>query len=203
MIKAIFFDYDWVLTVDKYGSYTTCRYLSWVTWIDFKKLEDAYIKFSDNINIGLTSHEKIWEDFCIELGENIDIKLLNEAFISTQLNDSIYNLIINLKKNYKTWLITDNKKDRMKVVTKSQKLDEIFDVIIVSVDVWSGKNNSLIFEKAVASLGLKFEECIFIDNQEKNLIIPNQLWMNTIFFDDEKKDFELLIKNLRDLNIKI
>lgn len=40
------------------------------------------------------------------------------------------------------------------------------------------------------------EECIFIDNTAKNLIVPAEMGMRTILFDDENRDFELFVRSL-------
>jgi len=39
-------------------------------------------------------------------------------------------------------------------------------------------------------------ECVFIDNTEKNLVVPKQMGMATILFDDENRDFELFVRIL-------
>lgn len=43
------------------------------------------------------------------------------------------------------------------------------------------------------------DECILIDNQEKNLIIPKSMGMNVIYFDHEKRSYEKLIEELKKL----
>ena len=46
LIKAVFFDYDGVLTTDKTGSLTTNRYLSQAAGIDFSKIRAAFSQYS-------------------------------------------------------------------------------------------------------------------------------------------------------------
>jgi putative hydrolase of the HAD superfamily len=203
MIKAIFFDFDGVLTLDKTGSYTICKYISKKTGIDFEKLSQSYKKFNNDLLYGKTTHEKIWPNLCLELNSELDIKHLFDSFINTPINFSIYNLIKKLKISYKTGLITDNKKDRMIAIIEKQNLNKIFNTIIVSADIGSGKDNDDIFNKAIDSLDVKHEECIFIDNQEKNLLIPKKLGMNVIFYNHEKNDVNELISKLIEVENKI
>lgn len=66
--------------------------------------------------------------------------------------------------------------------------EEIFDVISVSDYYRSGKDNKLIFEKTIHTIQVEPEDCIFIDNTAKNLIIPQKMGMKTILFDDESRD---------------
>jgi putative hydrolase of the HAD superfamily len=203
MIKAIFFDFDGVLTLDKTGSYTICKYISKAAGVDFEKLSRAYKKFNNDLLFGKTTHEKIWNSLCVELAAEIDINHLYDSFINTPLNIPIIDLVKKLKILYKTSIITDNKKDRIAAVIDKQKLAEIFNSIIVSADIGSGKDNAEIFYKAADSVNVKFKECIFIDNNENNLIVPEKLGMNVIFYDHEKNDADDLILKLRELKIRI
>ena len=46
------------------------------------------------------------------------------------------------------------------------------------------------------------EECLFIDNQKKNLMIPQSMGMKTIYYNHEIRDFDTLLSNLRDIGIE-
>ena len=61
-------------------------------------------------------------------------------------------------------------------------------MISVSAAFGSGKTNAHIFTETLSALGVHPEESVFIDNTAKNLIIPEQLGMHTILFDDENRD---------------
>lgn len=52
-------------------------------------------------------------------------------------------------------------------------------------------------------LNVMAEECIFIDNQEKNLVVPRKMGMKSIFYNHEDKNIVKLVKELRDLGIEI
>lgn len=58
----------------------------------------------------------------------------------------------------------------------------------------SEKKSEKIFAETLSTIELKPEECIFIDNTESNLIIPQRMGIHTIWFDDEKGD----MKDLRE-----
>lgn len=196
MIKAIFFDYDGVLTSDKTGSLTICKYISKVIGIDFDLFSQEYRKYNKELLYGKLTHEKIWPELCEKLKIKIDIKRLYDSFVNTPINSEMFDIARKLKLNYKTGIITDNKKDRLEVVIEKQKLSEIFDVIIISAVVGSGKDSEEIFKIAIEEIGCKFNECIFIDNQEKNLIIPNKLGMKTIYYDFDNNNINDLKKEL-------
>src|SRR4051812_4026018 len=113
MIKAVFFDYDGVLTTDKTGSLTTTRYLSRVTGIGLPAVKAAFGRFNKELTLGKTTHAEIWPELCGALGQEITISLLYEAFESTPMNSKVFSLARQLKKNHAVGIITDNKKDRI------------------------------------------------------------------------------------------
>jgi len=203
MIKAIFFDFDGVLTTDKTGSYTTCKYLYEKTGIEIQKLTSCYSKFKHELNTGKKMHKDIWPELCECIGYKINFKLLQKAFDSTPSNKIMYKLAARLKQNYKTGIITYNKKDRFDYLTKKLSLEKLFDTIIVSADVGSGKQDKKIFYHAVKSIHVKLNECIFIDNQKKNLVVPKKIGIKTIFYNDSDNNVGLLIEKLRSNGINV
>lgn len=63
----------------------------------------------------------------------------------------------------------------------------------------SGKDYNNIFLKTIQCLNVSADECVFIDNQEKNLIIPKSMGMNVIYFDHQTRDYEKLRKELNNV----
>jgi putative hydrolase of the HAD superfamily len=201
LIKAVLFDYDGVLTLDKSGSYSICKYISSQTHIDYDKLSIAYQKYNNDLLVGKITHEDIWEDFCASIGKSISIRYLFDAYKNTSLNQKMYDLVKKINKTYKTALITDNKKDRIDFVRQWQKLDDIFCSITISAEIGSGKEFEAIFLRTVKELSVECSECVFIDNQEKNLIVPNKLGIKTIFYDHKENNIKELISKLKELKI--
>jgi len=203
-IKAIFFDYDGVMTKDKTGTQSICKYISENYNIDKNIFENEYRKYNNDLLYGITTHEKIWNKICQNLNENIPISILYDSFENTPINNEMHDFVKIIKrKNIKTALITDNKMDRIKIITEKYKLNKIFDIIIVSAEIGFGKDNEKIFKIILDKLSIKSNECIFIDNQEKNLIIPKNIGINTIFFDTENNNIEKLKNEIKKYNINI
>lgn len=203
MIKAVLFDYDGVITLDKTGSYTICKYIASATGIDYELFSHEYKKYNDDLLVGKISHEQIWNQLCKNINQTISIKYLFESYKNTPLNNKMIEIVKKIKKNYKTGLITDNKKDRIDAAKIDFQLDQIFDEIVVSGEIGSQKNEEKIFQTAISNLSLKYEECVFIDNQEKNLIIPKKLGMKVIFHDHKENNIKKTLKELKDLGITI
>jgi len=190
VIKAIFFDYDGVLTTDKTGSLTTNRYLSEASGLEFELVREAFASFNADLLIGKTTHTAIWDAVCDSIGRKLDISLLEQAFLSTPANDAMFALARKLRKRYVVGIITDNKKDRLDCLRKSQQLDELFSPIIVSAEHKIGKQGPALFELALCELRIKPEEAIFVDNTPANLVAAKGLGLHTYLHDDEVNDVE-------------
>lgn len=202
MIKAILFDFDGVLTTDSTGSQSICNYICKKTGLVEETFKKEYYKYNNDLLYGKTNHENIWEVLCKGLKTKIDINILYESFINTPIDCQMIAIVDSLKKqNYKIGMVTDNKKDRIEHIVKYYDWKEKFDAITISADVGSGKDYSEIFVKIIECLNLTANECVFIDNQEKNLIIPKSMGMNVIYFDHEKRNYEKLIQEFNKLAI--
>jgi HAD superfamily hydrolase (TIGR01509 family) len=191
------FDFDGVLTTDKTGSLTTTRYLSQRTGIELLKVQAAFRRFNNDLTLGRTTHAAVWGDICADLGQEVGLEILEEAFESTPLSDQMLSVARELRRRYSVGIITDNKKDRIDALERLHDLSRLFSPIVVSADIGLGKNDAGIFRRALQLLRVEPEECIFIDNSKDNLIAPDSLGMKTIYFDDERRDFEVLLTELR------
>jgi putative hydrolase of the HAD superfamily len=196
-IKAVLFDFDGVLTTDKTGSLTTTRYLSKRTGVELSRVQSVFRRFNNDLTLGRTTHEQIWESICSGLGKRMNIELLKEAFESTPLNARMLELARRLQSRYAVGIVTDNKQDRIDHLKKVYDLPSLFDPIAVSAEIGVGKDNPKIFLDALRRLGADPHECIFIDNSQENLIAPSAIGIKTIYFDDEKQDFNALFAALK------
>lgn len=204
MIKAVLFDFDGVLTIDGSGSESICNYVCKKTGIDLKRFEEEYYKYNDDLLCGKIQHKDIWDKICRSLNTQIDINILYDSFLYTPMDNKMMKIIEKLKnENYKIAMVTDNKKDRIDKLAEHYNWNKVFDAISISSEVGSGKNYSTIFKKALECLYLKADECVFIDNQEKNLIVPKKMEMNVIYFDHRKRDCEKFIQELKKIGINI
>ncbi len=199
MIKAIFFDFDGVLTNFEYGSYTVCYNLSQKTGIPTDKLLACHDQQGKELNLGKISYSDFLDNFCKCAGQKIDIALLDYAFRNVPLNHKMIELAKKLRKNYKIGIITDNSKGRFSAIIDEFKLRDIFDALILSADVGATKKEEAIFRRALDLLEVKPQECIFIDNSARNLEVPKRMGFKTIYYDFDKKDFDSLLRQFKTL----
>ena len=199
MIKAILFDFDGVLTVDKTGSRSVLNYISKATGVPFDTLKTKYYKYNERLLNGQLTHKEIWGDFCNNLGHDIEYFVLIDSFRHTPLDSEMLDLVKELKSEYKIGMVTDNKCDRINEILSHYKLSGLFDTVSVSAEYKSGKKSAYIFSKTAEKLAVAPEDCIFIDNTAKNLIAAKQIGMKTILFDDENRNINEFKKQLYDI----
>lgn len=199
MIKAILFDFDGVLTIDKTGSQSILNYIAKETNLSPEALKTAYHTFNRGLLHGNFTHKDIWKDFCNMIGCDIDYSILIDSFKHTPIDHDMISIVKELGASYQIGMITDNKCDRIEEIISHYRFEELFDVISVSAAYKSGKEERLIFEKTVEALTVSPKQCIFIDNSPKNLIVPRQMGMQTILFDDENRNAKAFQKMLHDM----
>lgn len=195
-MQAILFDFDGVLTIDKYGSDSILRYLSENTPVPIDTLKREYYKINRGLLYGEYTHKDIWAEYCKNVGCDIDFQILIDSFINTPLDFDMLSLVRELKTKYKIGMITDNKIDRITEILRFHNLTDLFDVVTISAECKCSKNDRKIFDITLENLNIEPSDCIFIDNSEKNLIVPQELGIRTILFDDENRDIELFRKQL-------
>ncbi|MCL2740217.1 MAG: HAD family phosphatase [Oscillospiraceae bacterium] len=202
MIKAIFFDLDGVLTLDKTGTITESKYFANKTGIDFQKLFEHKCKFDQREDSDKLKTADIWKFICEKCAVEFNPDWIKEAFKSAPIDDKMVAIAKKLKRKYKIGIITDNKAERVKVIVEQNNLKNLFESIVVSSEVGSTKRQPKIFEVAMQSLGVKPEECIFIDNSQRNVDIARQVGMLGIYFDDEVRDYSEIDKLVNNVKSK-
>lgn len=115
-----------------------------------------------------------------------------------EVNIELVKLIKKLKKKFKTGLLTNNFPGNIEYYRKAFENYSIFDVAISSHEVGMIKPDPKIFKLVAKRLKCKLENCVFVDDWEKNVEAAIKLGMKGIVF----KDNEGLFKELKKLNIQ-
>ena len=198
MLKGIFFDFDGVITLEKQGTPPMIAYIAETTGLPRETVEKAYRRHNRALFMGEKTHADMWQQFCEELETDIDYGILKGAFLNITLDQSVVAYIWELKEKYLIGMITDNKVDRIETILKEKGLEELFDVVVISAQVHSGKTEEKVFEEALKRSNLKPQECVFIDNTAQNLEVPGKMGFRTVYFDDEKRDLTELCDILKE-----
>lgn len=183
MIKAIIFDMGGVIT-----NYSTPGFqiLADLLDVDYKKLLALFI----NYRPALGKNEMTAKEFCDILAQELKpkthkiVQLWKRAYAESILVDKkMLEYISKLKnKGYKIGLISNVPKLHAEIIRK-KGLYEPFDVVILSYKVKLLKPDKQIYDLALKKLKLKPEECVILDDQEKNIAILKTRGFDAIRFE--------------------
>ena len=90
---------------------------------------------------------------------------------------------------YEFVLLSNDVSEWSAYITKFHGLDKYFSHKIVSGDVKCRKPEKKIYEIALERSGKKPEECLFIDNSAKNLLVAQELGIKPVMYDRDKEEY--------------
>lgn len=192
----MFFDFDGVLTTDRTGSTTTCRYLSSHLGVPLQAVSAAFARYNRALTLGETTHQAVWPGICAEMGCAVPLQVLQDAFDSTPMDDRMLALAGRLRAACRVGMITDNKADRMKRLRALHRLDDLFDPIVVSAEAGMSKSSPALFEHALTRACVKAREAVFIDNDHDNVAVAAACGIHGVHFDDVQRDVRGLAERL-------
>ena len=187
--KAVLVDFGGVLTIEKTGSAAIAKYIAKRCGLSAEQVRSCYRRYNQALLLGETTHTEIWPPFCEALGQKLDYQLLMDSFRATELDADMLRLLRQLRTEYRIALVTDTKSAHIWTILEYNNLDDLFDAVAVSAELGPGKTEWRIFDYVLDQLDLRPEECVFIDITGKNLIVPEQMGIRTLLFDDEARDF--------------
>lgn len=91
---------------------------------------------------------------------------------------------------YEFVLLSNDVSEWSAYITEFHGLDKYFTHKIVSGDVKCRKPDKKIYEIALERIGKKPEECLFIDNTAKNLLVAQDLGIVPVMYDRDKEEYE-------------
>lgn len=120
---------------------------------------------------GKLNEDEFWQAFFRKTGaKNHDSTKAKEIYRSSQNEiEDMPNLLRKLKMKYMIGALTNIAKDWLTYKLKKYEMESVFDVIIASSDVKAAKPEDKIYEVALKKIQCRPDECIFIDDREKNL----------------------------------
>jgi putative hydrolase of the HAD superfamily len=191
MIKALIFDWHGVLdSVEFEGLAKLLAEITDATPVDVhEKLRDIERQYAR----GDIEPELFWGELGARL--NITDSQLEEArsyIVSTNLKQDVWQLIPSLSKKYKLAILSDCPKDKANFIRDSANL-ELFEAAHFSADEHLLKSDPIFFENIIHELGLGPEDCLFIDDREKNLTLPRELGVGVHLFNGDLAVFEALL----------
>ena len=167
--------------------------------ISKEKINEFYMEAS----LGKISSDEFWEkcglknskehDYCKEY---LDSKLT--------LDPNFIPIAKKLSEKYNIGLLSNDVSEWSLYLREKYGINSITKINIISGDVNFRKPSKKIYEIAIEKSGEKTENIYFIDDRDKNLVVPNELGMNIIRFNRDNTDCKLpeakVIKSLKELD---
>ncbi|MBU0980070.1 MAG: HAD family phosphatase [Nanoarchaeota archaeon] len=163
--------------------------------ISVEDMERGFYAGWEDYKLGKIDEDEFWERFLKTAGaKDIDVAKAKEIWRKHQKPvEGMLELLGKLKGEYKLAAMPNIGKGFLDYKIERFRLLDIFDVIVSSCYSGVAKANRGIYERALKELGCKAGECVFIDDQEKNLVTAREMGMKTILFKDrEQLDKELM-----------
>lgn len=201
MIKAIIFDGGGVLTynTDKQMYSDIAKSFNIGVEEVISKIDPLLEKFER----GDVSHKNMWKKFSKEVNKDLPsdyLELISRSHDkNSKINDEMINFTKELKnKGYKITILS-NTNILHAEFNKKRGLFDGFDPIILSYEVHMFKPDLEIYKLTVKKLGLKPEECVFVDDLEVNIEGARKIGMCGVCF----RNIAQLKEDLRKLKIDI
>lgn len=154
----------------------------------------------DDVQLGRITYIEFWEDVARRLGWDGDAKELGDAFWSgDRLDEELVSLIRRLRgAGFRTALLS-NAPSHLRRFVEEMGIADAFDVIVISAEEGLMKPDSAIFELALARLGVRAEEAVFVDDFRVNVAAARQIGLHALRF----RGLAPLRKQLRELGIPV
>lgn len=148
----------------------------------FEKGTEAYKEAVDAmkaLNLGFSNEA----EFRARLAElsGLSVEEINNRLDSSVLDERMLDVIRRYKSKYKVGMLSNISPDWLQVFFSPDDV-ALFDALALSFEIGVMKPNPEAYEIAAAKLGVLPEECVFVDDLERNTLAAEDLGMKTIVF---------------------
>ena len=201
MIKAIIFDFGNVIY-----HFDNNIFLEKITSFTDKTASELNDLIYNSTNLprqyetGLISSDKFFNEITRKCNLSVSKSGFIKAYtdIFTPIPTTI-NLIRRLKSIYNIALLSNTNKWDFEHIIKTCEVYNLFDAVSLSFKVRAMKPDNKIFLDSICKLGLKPEECVYIDDIERYVEAAKQIGINGIHY----VSYEKLISSLKGLSIQL
>lgn len=189
MIKAIIFDlgrvildFDWMIACDNLSKYAG------ISGKEIKKIVfDGGLEFE--LERGECTPEEFHERVVDATGADVSyedfVRLWGEIFSP---NPPVMEIVRKLKGKYRLLLLSDTNDIHFRYGVSTFKEPMMMDGFVLSHKVGVLKPDSKLYMEAVKAAGCRPEECVYIDDLERNVEAAAELGINTILYTIGKTD---------------
>ena len=186
MIKAVIFDWGGVVAPNPHGGWLNLLADMLTVTID-EILPHWHAAGYEAFSKGIIDETTFWAQFEQSLGKPLPNEKERIWIEGTALQPwpQVLSLINNLQEKGLINAVLSNVVRPVSMMLQQAGLYDQFDCVVLSDQVGLVKPDTTIYQLTLDKLGLKAEECLYIDDLAKNLIPAANLGMVTILASDD------------------
>lgn len=119
-------------------------------------------------------------------------KILEKLYREERVNKSLLDWIKRKKKIYKIFLLTNNTVVLKPLLKEKFKIDHLFDFVFNSAEIGLAKPDARFFEYLLKKIEASPEECLFVDDNPRNIRSARNIGFLAILFKGNKKFWKRL-----------
>ncbi len=139
------------------------------------------------------------EKLKFEMTYGMFLPIWNEIFFFTPRNKFVHQMVCKLRKNYRTFLISNVNKLHFEYIKNTFNILDCFDGLLLSYEVGARKPNPIIYNKAIQAAGCRADEIIYFDDREDLIKEASRLGIESCQFTDIES-FKKTLEGLGVLN---
>jgi epoxide hydrolase-like predicted phosphatase len=184
-IKAIIFDYFGVICSDEYWRFVK----------EDRNMGAAFGQLANAVNLG----QMPWRDFIATVAQKTgqSVEAVSELYKTERIDPQVMGYVAQLrKKGYKTAILTNAHHEFLEPVMVATKLNDLFDVIVISSREGIIKPAPEIFALTLQRLGVTPAEAIHIDDIQRHVEAAQAAGLHGIYyqnFEQMKRAVEALL----------
>lgn len=186
MIKAVIFDWGGVVAPNPNGGWMNV--LAEMLDMTSEELRPHWHAAGyQELSVGSINEDTFWSQFENSLGRPLQINLSKVWAEGSALHPwpEILNLIDQLRADGIMTAILSNTVRPLSTTLREMGQYDNFDVVVLSDEVGIAKPDLSIYKLVLNELGVKPEECIYVDDIEKNLAPATDMGMTTILASED------------------
>lgn len=157
---------------------------------------------SYKLRLGMISDTSFWNYVRQQLPKQYDAEIIRHVWYDSYLLDNdVFSLIQILRDRYTIIAFSTNIKSRIDFLEQKYGFRKYFDMEVYSYEYQTYKQEKRFFSILLEKAGVTPEDVVVIDDQQKNLVIPKQMGMQTVRYISGKTD--QLENRLKDIGIII
>lgn len=187
MIRAVVFDIGGVVLKSKTFHSLTNEYAR-VMSREEGKVYEAFMKYWNMWKLDKINEREFFENILKDMEADYDRERLREIMYNFVGPDrDIIRLIEKLRKRYKVFSLTNHVREFFAFLDKKHGLEKNFDRIFKSYETRLAKPDAEFFRHMLSEIGLKPEECVFIDDKGENVEAAKKLGIKAILHENTKR----------------